>query len=221
MIRFKLFFLIGFFLSLALPPPSSSANNPLKGRKIVIDPGHGVINFQSRIINAGKESPSGLQEHRLNMDIAQKVGELLKKNGARVFYTRTPASYWRQAYNSVEDNKARAHFANAIGAEAYISIHCDWHPIRSYHGVTTFYSKKNSRNLGATLHKSLVRTLKARDRKLVHNDFTVLDNVEMPAVLIETGFLSHWKESKKLVNPKHQEKIAQAIAAGLRSYFLK
>lgn len=197
---------------------AASAEPVLAGRKIVLDPGHGTIDYERSIINAGK-SRDGVQEHRLTMQIATYLGRLLEEDGATVFFTRTGADYWRLGYSPAEDNRARAFFANEIGADAYISIHCDWHPSRRYHGVTTFYTKEHSRRLGELIQRRLVRDLKANDRDLVKDSFTVLDHTDMPAVLVETGFLSHRVEGRKLLRADYQKKVAGALAAALRGFF--
>src|SRR5438876_228302 len=131
-------------LLLLVPMAAPCADLALAGHTIVLDPGHGVINFFGRIINPGRENNSGLKEHKLNMEIVVKLGGLLEKEGARILYTRTPADYWRESYSTVEDNTARALFANELKAEAYVSIHCDWDSKRRTNGVTTLYAKEIS-----------------------------------------------------------------------------
>lgn len=185
----------------------------------MLDPGHGTVNFEGRVINSGKTTKSGYQEHRLNLEIAEHVGKVLSREGAQVFFTRTSHDYWRESYSSTEDNKVRALFANEVNADATISIHCDWHPNRRVRGVTTLYAKPKSKKLGLLIQKYLVKYLKTRNRKLVFEDFTVLDNAEMPAVIIETGFLSHRKESNNLRSVAYQQKIANAVTTALIKYF--
>lgn len=191
---------------------------PLSGRRIVLDAGHGTIDYELDVINSGK-SRDGIGENRITMEIALALGKILEEDGATVFFTRNRDDYWRSGYGSAEDNKARAYFANEVNADAFISIHCDWHPSRRYHGVTTFYTKDGSRELGDRVQKQLVKDLKAFDRNLVRDSFTVLDHTEMPAILVETGFLSHRTEGKKLLRSDYQKKVAAALAAALRGYF--
>jgi N-acetylmuramoyl-L-alanine amidase len=192
----------------------------LAGRVIVLDPGHAVVNYEGKVINAGKNR-NNLWEHAMTMKIVQELGAVLTSEGAKVLYTRTPADYWREAVSPVEDNKARAFFANEMKADAFLAIHCDWDPRPRISGVTTLYETPASKPMGALIHRNLIRTLKANDRNLVHDTFTILDNAEMPAVIIETGFLSNRSESKKLSTPEYRQKIARAIATGLETYFSK
>lgn len=198
----------------AKAPPS-----PLKGRLFVIDPGHGTLGFDGGVINSGKTARDGTAEHRLTMAISQKVGAELVKEGARVVYTRTPKDYWRSAFNAVEDNKARAQLANDLGGDAFLSFHCDWHPKRRVKGITTICSKESSRDLAETMQRVLTRELKAVDRKVLYDSYTVLDVAEVPAVIIETGFLSNPAERTKLRSRAYHAQIAKAVVKGLRRYY--
>jgi N-acetylmuramoyl-L-alanine amidase len=212
-----------FLLALFLSPLIAHAEPlpVLQGHKIVIDPGHGTLNYDGRIINAGKINRSGVQERRVAMSISQKLGEMLEKEGAIVYYTRTMKDFWRESASNAEDNKSRALVANSIGAQAYIAIHCDWDPRSRVHGVTTFYLQDISRELGNSIQTSMVKNLQVYNRKLVRDSYTVLDVATVPAVLIETGFLSNGTEARKLANKKYQEKVAAAIARGVKNYFAK
>jgi len=196
----------------------ASAEPPLSGRRIVVDAGHGTIDFDRRIINTGK-SREGLYEHRLTMEIALYLGKILEEDGATVFYTRNRDDYWREGYGSAEDNKARAYFANELNADALICIHCDWNPSRRFQGVTTYYAKNNSAEMGGWIQRQLTKDLKATDRGLVRDSFTILDHAEVPTVLVETGFLSNRTEGKKLLQPAYQKRVAGALASALRGYF--
>src|SRR5439155_8380334 len=134
---------------------------------------------------------SGLMEHKLNLEICQKLGKRLEKEGAKVIFTRTPSDYWRESYSTIEDNKNRAAFANELKANAFLAIHCDWDPKRKIQGVTTIYEKPESKRLGELVHKSMLKTLHCRDRKLVKDTYTVLDVITVPGLIIECGFLSN------------------------------
>ena len=114
-----------------------STESALNNKLIIIDPGHGVINYQQNIINEGQRGLFGQVEHRTAFDIAKKVGDQLEKEGARVIYTRTDFDYWRQGMSPAEDNKNRALFANELRADILLSIHCDWSPKSKVSGVTT------------------------------------------------------------------------------------
>jgi len=197
----------------------SAVKAPLEGRKILIDPGHGTIDPRGRIINTGRKTNNGYREHKLNLEVSQKLRDYLTKLGAEVFMTRTSYDYWREGVSTPEDNKARGYFANEIGADAYLAIHCDWHPKRKFNGITTYYYSKNSRRLGSLIQNNLIKNLGARDRGLVRDSFSVLDAAQMPAVLVEIGYLSNDEEARKLLSPNYQDKIVKALSQALLSFF--
>src|SRR4051812_47039805 len=91
-------------LSILLAPLPSRCESSLTGHIIVLDPGHGTANFYGKVINPGRENNSGHKEHKLALEIATRLGALLEKEGAQVYYTRTWDDYWRQSYGTVEDN---------------------------------------------------------------------------------------------------------------------
>lgn len=200
---------------------AADAPRPLAGRVILVDPGHGVINIEGDIINGGKYTADDVPEHRLTLEIGEKLSDELSRLGAKTFQTRSDKHYWRQAYNSVDDNKSRSILAETIGADALISVHCDWHPNRRVRGITTLYENDQSKKLGESILKSLLRTVRPSNRGNRRDTFTVLDNTSVPAVIVETGFMSNAAESRKLKNPAYQKKLADGIAKGIVRYFKK
>ncbi|MCG3203533.1 MAG: N-acetylmuramoyl-L-alanine amidase LytC [Elusimicrobia bacterium] len=203
-----------------LTPNLLHADSPLLGRIIAIDPGHGTLDFQGHIINSGKStSNSRFSEHYITYQIAQKLGKLIENAGGQVVYTRNAQDYWRFGSSTTEDNKSRALLANVLKADAYISIHCDWNPKRKMRGVTTYYKTEQSRKLAENVQKKLVGNLKAFNRKTKKDSYTVLDVATMPAILVESGFLSNPSEAKKLITANYQKKVAEAIHQGLSNTF--
>jgi N-acetylmuramoyl-L-alanine amidase len=75
-----------------------------------------------------------------------------------------------------------------------------------------------SSRLAYVLHERLVAALGAEDRGVKQAPFYVLAGARMPAVLLEVGFISNGGESQKLLSPAHQEKVAAAIAAGVKAW---
>lgn len=75
-----------------------------------------------------------------------------------------------------------------------------------------------SSRLAYALHERLVAALGSEDRGVKQAPFYVLAGARMPAVLLEVGFISNGAESRQLLNAAHQEKIAGAIAAGVKAW---
>ena len=72
--------------------------------------------------------------------------------------------------------------------------------------------------LAYQLQRSLVHTMGLEDRGVHHARFAVLRAAEMPAVLIEGGFLTHPAEAKKIYDPGYRRQMAQAIVNGIIAY---
>jgi N-acetylmuramoyl-L-alanine amidase len=79
-------------------------------------------------------------------------------------------------------------------------------------------SLAGSSRLAYALHERLIAALGAEDRGVKQAPFYVLAGARMPAVLLEVGFISNGAESQRLLTPAHQERIAAAIAAGVKSW---
>jgi len=77
---------------------------------------------------------------------------------------------------------------------------------------------RDASSMATYVHQQLVKDLKARDRKVQQAPFFVLMGAQMPAVLVEIGFLSHPSESRKLTQKAYQEQAAAAIATGLTAF---
>ncbi len=73
----------------------------------------------------------------------------------------------------------------------------------------------NSAQLAYALHGSLVQSTGGRDRGVRQAPFVVLEGAEMPAVLLEVGYISHGAESRRIADAAEQEKIARAVAYGI------
>lgn len=79
-------------------------------------------------------------------------------------------------------------------------------------------SLEGSSRLAYAVHEKLVLALGAEDRGVKQAPFYVLAGARMPAVLLEVGFISHGDESARLGDPAYQERIATAVADGVRAF---
>ena len=156
--------------------------------KFIIDAGHGG-NDPGATYNGRKESNDVLR-------LALRVGELLKKNGQTVLYTR-------ESDKSVSLSE-RSSFENKNGCDYFVSIHRNAYQPEAAKGVEThIYSNGSSAEQLAN---------KVVDRKVKVSNFHVLRETKNPAVLIEVGFIDNSSDNK-LFDSKF-ESIAQGIARG-------
>ena len=75
---------------------------------------------------------------------------------------------------------------------------------------------QDSLELGSDVLSQIGKVSRLNNRKVQQAGFAVLKAPDMPSILIETAFLSNPSEERKLRNPKHQQKLAQAVFAGIK-----
>lgn len=193
--------------------PTNHANpSPLKGKVIVLDPGHGGS-------DTGAIGPNHTTEKSVTLTIARELYTLLTKDGATVLMTRTSDSDVAYPWASnVDELQARVAIANEANADLFISIHADAFSA-SVNGTTTYFYPGTDSSLAHFVQNNLVDQLKLPDRGFQSNDYYVLKNTTMPAILTEVAFISNPKEERLLSNRNFDKKIAIGIRNGIKDYF--
>lgn len=178
------------------------ATLPLKGKKIVIDAGHG-----------GKDegtSYGNLKEKDMVLTMALNLKTELEAYGATVIMTREDDTFW-----SLEK---RTELANEIDADLFVSVHIDWFEgDESIHGLTCHYMQGSSKSqqYASELTEWLSASKVVSVRKEKSSDFYVLRNTQMPALLIETGYLSNEADRNNLSDERFQRELTAGIAQGI------
>jgi len=119
------------------------------------------------------------------------------------------------------DLEARVNLAKKYNADLFISIHCNSIPSQRWSGAQTFYDPENKQSelLGKTIQAELIKQLKNTNRQaLVRSDTYLFKNLEIPAVIVECGFLSNPTEAQLLSQPEYQHRLAFAIYSGIVKY---
>ncbi len=220
---------------------------------IVIDPGHGGK-------DTGAIGYKKLREKNAVLKIALKLGQYLREDGYKVFFTRS-----RDVFIPL---RTRTHFANIKKANLFISIHANAAPKKSQYltakGVETYflsparsnrakrvsaqenravmsnmdyYSKQVflnflnrekiilSNKLAIDVQRGILENVRKRyniiDGGVRKAPFWVLVGAQMPAILIETGYITNPTEARRLFNPYYESLLAKGIANGVVSYFEK
>lgn len=182
--------------------PSLPVNN---GKKlVVIDAGHGGS-------DPGAISVKKRNEKDFNLAVALKVEALLKKE-SEIEYVMTRD---RDVYPTLQD---RVDLANRIGATIFISIHANSSTSSAANGVETYYTRPDSLPLANVVHKYLVSSTGSVDRQVRIKSLKVTRETQMPAVLIEAGYLSNATEEAKLYTEQFQNKLAAGIVASIKEY---
>ena len=171
-------------------------------------------------IDAGHSGPAepgacsgGMTEAALNLDVAFLLGEKLARQGHDVIYTR--------AGDIADDSLAwRADIANNARADLFISIHANAAVSSDAHGVEVYCypGSAGGRKLAECLQNHLAGADYTADRGVKEADFAVLRMTDMPAALVEIGFLTSAGDRNVLASAAGQERIARALAAGVTAY---
>ena len=205
---------------------------PPDGRRVTticIDPGHG-----------GKDTGNHTfwhSEKKYTLALALELRDQLRKAGFNVILTRSK--------DISVDLPARPALANRRGADLFISLHFNATRIGSdqVRGPETYCitpvgaSSSNAQGEGADhgptpanrveqkslllayqVQKSLVRSLGVPDRGVRRARYWVLCAAAMPAILVESGYMSHPTESRKIYSAEYRQQLALAIVNGILVY---
>ncbi|MBD3918856.1 N-acetylmuramoyl-L-alanine amidase [Paenibacillus sp. PR3] len=192
-----------------VPPETTTPTTPStpdtgsgdKVYKVVIDAGHGGK-------DPGASTASGLLEKTFNLSIVLKVKDLLdKEKRIQVTYTRTG-----DTYPTLQD---RVDIANKLKADAFISVHANSFTAAT-NGTETYYNRADSKPFAQIMHKYLVKATGLKDNGVRFGDFKVIRETTMPAILLESGYLTNATDSKALFDSAVQSRIAAAIVSGLK-----
>ncbi len=154
-----------------------------------------------------------VMEKDITLPITLRIEELLKEKGYNVVMTRS-----RDIYMDLYD---RCEIANHMEADIFVSIHANASSSNlSFQGTYT-YAYPNSvegAKLAKAIQKAVVQSAGSIDRGVLTNNYVVLRETNMPAALLETGFMSCHEELMKLIDPAYQEKLAQGVVKGIENY---
>lgn len=201
---------------------TNASNIDIKSAPIVIiDPGHGGI-------DGGAISESGVIEKEINLKIAENLRDLFSMSGIKCILTReTDIELVPQkgvsSSRKRSDLLARIEIGNSFENAIFISIHQNKYPSSRLSGMQVFYSKNNpdSRTLAQSVKNanfSLIDSENKREIKSAGREILILDSLEIPAVLVECGFLSNATEAKKLSGEPYRKKLAFMIYCAIFEY---
>lgn len=187
----------------------------LRGKLIVLDPGHGAS-------DPGAIGPRGSYEKTLNLNLGLKVKTILEQAGAKVVMTRqTDVDLSTPDMSDRDELRARTMVANNRKADLFISIHHNSSANSDLTGTTTYYYRKSAYDvlLAQCLQSAMARGGGLDNIGIRTANFFVVKNTWMPAALLEIGFISNPQEEQILGSPAFQQKMALAIVAGIDQFF--
>jgi N-acetylmuramoyl-L-alanine amidase len=201
---------------------------------ICLDPGHGTppaIGRQTEPIGPGsnvrkiKDGGGASGEAEVALAIAKKTRTLLLRRGYRVAMTRTGQTF---RYGN-GGNVARAQFCNRRHAKLMLRIHADGSTDTSRHGLSTLYPAWHrgwtddiytaSLRAAKAIQRSSIAATGASDLGLVRrSDLTGFNWANVPAVLVETGFMTSPTERRALQSSAYQWKVARGFTVGVAAF---
>lgn len=171
---------------------------------IAIDPGHGGS-------NRGAQGPTGTFEKAVTLQIAKKLENILKQAGATVVMTRTT--------DVSKDMIQRVHFLQMADPDLLVSIHLNSaaDPIH-VSGTSTYYRYIGFRPLSQAILKRMLALGVKEFGNIGRFNFALNGPTDYPNALVETLFISNPEDETKVLNSAFQEKIAEAIKAGINDF---
>lgn len=185
---------------------------------IIIDAGH------------GGEDPgavcNGLTEKDLNLSVALALDEILRSFGYTTALTRDTDVL---LYNQGEENRKkyydvrnRESFAERYDNGVFVSIHMNKFPAEYCKGLQAFYSENNTAGkILAEAVQNSSRLLQPDNKRVVksgNDSIYLLEHLDMPAILVECGFLSNTYEAQKLSDDEYRTALALTIYCGIAEY---
>ena len=204
---------------------ASRGNYDVLNKIVYLDAGHGGYDPGA--------SYFGISEKSLTLAIQSRVKAKLEAEGYQVVTTRTSDTY--------VDLADRSRAANASESDIFVSIHINASGSSAAQGIETYYYQPYAEypsRINATYHanptrlsmsdtlanaiqSSLINATGAQNQGVKRQTFAVLRETTAPAVLLELGFLSNPQEAARLNTSAYQETLANAIVAGIKSYYEK
>ncbi len=185
---------------------------------IVIDPGHGGE-------DGGACSDGGICEKDINLSIALYLAEICRASGLEYRLTRSEDV---MLYTDGKPTRKMQDLSNRLkltedGDCVFISIHQNKFPQSSCRGAQVYYSPNDpdSEKLAAAIQNGVKNALQpdnARNIKKAGSEIYLLDRAQVPAVLVECGFLSNKNDLDLLTAKDYRKKLACVIYAAILGY---
>jgi N-acetylmuramoyl-L-alanine amidase len=177
-----------------------SSGGDSSGTTVVIDAGHGGY-------DRGGIPGQRVSEKDMTLDVAQRLKNILSANGYRVVMTRDSDVFVPLGTRTAIANQYR----NAI----FVSIHFNSATRRGADGIETYFYSRDSLALASAVHHYVAGGAPSPNRGVRRRGYFVLRRTNIPAVLVECGFLTNPTEASYVQNASYRQKLAEEIAAGV------
>src|SRR5256712_2784397 len=177
---------------------SGSSSSPLT---VVIDAGHGGH-------DRGGIPGQRIAEKDMTLDVAQRLRSVLAATGYRVVMTRDSDVFVPLA--------TRVAIANSYRNAIFVCIHFNATQRSGAGGIETYFYSRDSLQLASAIHSYVAGGAPSSNRGVRRRGFYVLRKTNIPAVLVECGFLTNPTEAAYAQTASYRQKLAEEIAAGVR-----
>ncbi|MBC8128114.1 MAG: N-acetylmuramoyl-L-alanine amidase [Gloeobacteraceae cyanobacterium ES-bin-144] len=202
---------VAFLASCAAPNSSSSSGRDAMGhrpgpkgfRTVIIDAGHGGKD------SGATSSTTGQKEKDLALDTAKRIANALRGD-FKIILMRSD-----DTFIDLDDRVTRA---NRYGDAILVSMHYNSGP-SNIRGPETYYWRVDSHGLATRCQQAMAAASPAENsnRGLVRRRIRLTRNPEIPCILLEGGYLSNPTESRLISEPAYRQKLANQIAAAIRT----
>lgn len=184
---------------------------------VVVDAGHGGIDGGS----VGKGT--GIKESELTLSYALNLARQLNMLGIKTVLTRNNEMglYDPKAPNlKKSDMQKRKQIIDEASPALVVSIHMNSFALRSCRGAQVFYKSKNEAGgqLAADIQSQFLNSLPYAKSEAQVGDYFIVNCTDIPAVIVECGFLSNAQEEKLLISKDYQDKVCYNIVCGVLSF---
>ncbi|MFI7677165.1 N-acetylmuramoyl-L-alanine amidase [Actinophytocola sp. NPDC049390] len=183
----------------------------LRGKRIVIDPGHGGSDTGVSV--------GGVNEADLVWDLARRLEGKMAATGMQALLSRGP--------DQCPTEGDRAHFANEVGGDLFLSLHSDANRSPLAQGVASFHfgtATGSTSTIGETLagfiQRELVVRTGLRDCRAHRKTWDTLRLTRCPAVRVEIGYLTNADDQRRLTDPSFRDVVAEGILVAVKRLYL-
>ncbi|OLR91053.1 N-acetylmuramoyl-L-alanine amidase [Actinokineospora bangkokensis] len=183
----------------------------LRGKRIVIDPGHGGADTGIAV--------GGVTEAALVWDLATRLEGRMVATGMEALLSRGP--------DQCPDEAERARFANDAGADLVLSLHADRNTSPHAQGVASFHfgtgngaTSTLGEAMAGLIQRELVKRTGMRDCGTHPKTWDLLRLTRCPAVRIEIGYLTNADDRARLSDPAFRDVLAEGIVVAVKRLYL-
>ena len=192
-------------------------------KTIILDAGHGGF-------DGGAIASDGTVEKDINLQITQKIYEMLRFNGYDVILTRDNDTGTEDDESASIAKRKKSDLSNRLQLmkdnpdAIFVSIHLNKFTTSAANGAQVFYTKnyKEAYELANCVQSSIKNLVQPENSRVVKQGTSstyLLKNAATPAIIVECGFLSNKTELEKLKDVNYQSQMAFAIVGGILDFY--